>query len=145
MIQSKQVNSEVLALLKQIPLKNYLKIPDKEISYLKANQDENYFLKYNKNSPIYCQDVSREALIIFIKLYVTYIANTNEQESIRAMLNLNDLKQEVKKSKYNTSNIFKSKKNNYSNILPVEINKNGFFHKTFSIIKSLYYKLIKKT
>ena len=99
MIQNKRANNEVLELLRHIPLKNYLKIPDKEITYLRTHQDENYYFKYNEESSIESQTISREAFIIFTRLYITYIANPKEQESIKNILKLNDFKNEAKKRK----------------------------------------------
>lgn len=145
MFQNKQANNEVLELLRHIPLKNYLKIPDKEITYLKTHQDENYYFKYNENYSIESQNISREALIIFTRLYITYIANQKEQEIIKNMLKLNDLKNEAKKQKYDSSKVFKNKKNVTStNTLPIKIKKNGIFQKLFFIIKNFYYKILKK-
>lgn len=145
MFQNKQANNEVLELLRHIPLKNYLKIPDKEITYLKTHQDENYYFKYNEDVCIESQNISREALIIFTRLYITYIANKKEQEIIKNMLNLNDLKNQAKKEKYDSSKLFKNKKNiNDTNMLPIRTKNDGVFKKLFSIIKNFYYKILKK-
>lgn len=142
MFQNKQANNQVLELLKHIPLKNYLKIPDKEIIYLKTHQDENYYFKYNEEASIESQDIYREAFIIFTRLYITYIANEKEQKAIKDMLKLNDLKNEEKKQKYDSSIVFKNKKNvtNTNDALPIIIKKNGIFQKLFFIIKNFYYK-----
>lgn len=145
MFQNKQANNEVLELLRHIPLKNYLKIPDEELTYLKTHQDENYYFKYNEDVYIKSQNISREALIIFIRLYITYIANKKEQEIIKNMLYLNDLKNQAKKKKYDSSELFKNKKNiNNTNMLPIRIKNDGIFSKLFSTIKNFYYKILKK-
>ena len=61
------------------------------------------------------------------------------------MLKLNDLKNEAKKQKYDSSKVFKNKKNVTStNTLPIKIKKNGIFQKLFFIIKNFYYKILKK-
>ena len=145
MSQNRQTNNEVLELLRHIPLKNYLKIPDKEITYLKTHQDENYYFKYNEEASIESQNISREALIIFTRLYITYIANQKEQEIIKSMLKLNDLKNEAKKQKYDSSEVFKNKKTiSVTNTLPIKTQNDGIFQKLFSIIKNFYYKILKK-
>lgn len=94
-----QVNYEVLQMLNHIPIRDFIKIPPKTIRDLEDNiSTENV----NHNT------FSREAYVLFLKIYLTYIANEQEKQKIAEMLKLNEKKKErIKQIKYNKNNIFK--------------------------------------
>ena len=81
--------TEVVELLKYIPLKDYLKIPKETISILKYEQDEDYYFEFDKTKAINEQGVSRSAWIIFLKIYMDYILNENEKSSVKEILKIN--------------------------------------------------------
>lgn len=88
-MKSKSYN-EVLEMLSNIPIKDYLKIPREEISKLIEGQDENYEFRINRKLSIKEQNISRDAYTIFTRLYYQYIADDGEKQKIGAMLRLND-------------------------------------------------------
>lgn len=104
---NKNEYNEVLALLGLIPSYDYLKIPQKEINFLKRNSVEEYKIKIHSLDDA---KISRKAYIIFIKLYKQYIATDEEKVKLDEILVLND---KIKKEKYNIN--FKNKINQEKN------------------------------
>ena len=109
-----QINRQVLEMINHIPLRDLLKIPPNVIH----NLEENISSEKVENVTF-----SREAYVLFLKIYLEYIADENEKEQINGMLKLNENKQEKEKAiKYNPDNIFKtvSKENKKEEIIVVE-------------------------
>ena len=83
--------TEVLEILKYIPIDEYNKIP----------KDRSYEYEYNFNI------ISKNTKCILTNLYKDYIANDKEKELINSILNLNWQKKEYEKRKlYNPNSIF---------------------------------------
>jgi len=98
--------NEVWKLLNNIPLRDYLKIPKKEISEILKNKVPNY--SDRKISEENIKAVSTEALKIYTRLYYNYIATKEEKNKIEEILKINS-KNRTKKSSQNYWQ--KSKKN----------------------------------
>lgn len=108
--------NEILELLKYIPLNDYLKIPTEKISFFKEHIDADYKFTFNKSKPINEQNISKNAYIIFTKLYRDYIATESEKIKINEILELNSMKNEQSKMvSYNSEEIFKKKDNEQKN------------------------------
>ena len=126
-----QINRQVLEMINHIPLRDLLKIPPNVIH----NLEENISSEKVENVTF-----SREAYVLFLKIYLEYIADENEKEQINGMLKLNENKQEKEKAiKYNPDNIFKtvSKENKKEEIIVVE---KKWYEKLFDKIKKLFKK-----
>ena len=134
--------NEVWKLLNNIPLRDYLKIPKKEISEILKNKIPNY--SDRKISEENIKAVSTEALKIYTRLYYNYIATKEEKNKILKSLNISDdyflpkyeckickdtgyitknsqtemcpcLKQKLFDMEYNKSNIYNLKNQNFEN------------------------------
>ena len=98
--------NEVWKLLNNIPLRDYLKIPKKEISEILKNKIPNY--SDRKISEENIKAVSTEALKIYTRLYYNYIATKEdkiksswlEKNKIEEILKINS-KNKTKKSSQN--------------------------------------------
>ena len=126
-----QINRQVLEMINHIPLRDFMKIPPNVIH----NLEENISSEKVENVTF-----SREAYVLFLKIYLEYIADENEKEQINGMLKLNENKQEKEKAiKYNPDNIFKtvSKENKKEEIIVVE---KKWYEKLFDKIKKLFKK-----
>lgn len=101
--------TEVLEILKFLPINDYCKIPKQKIEYYTKNKDYNYQYEYNLENPSF----SKETAAIIINLYKNHIASKQVKQKIDNMLDLN-LKQmeEAKREIYNPDNVFKNKKKN---------------------------------
>lgn len=93
--------TEVLEILKYIPIDEYNKIPKQKIEFYEKYKDRSYKYEYNFNS------ISKNTKSILTNLYKDYIANDKEKELINSILNLNWQKKEYEKRKlYNPNSIF---------------------------------------
>ena len=123
------VYNEVIDMLDTVPYRDYLKIPPGYIQFL--NNNKNNAIGENK------KEKSREAYCLFLKIYLEYIADDEEKNIINEILKMNSLKkEEEKKAKYNTENLFK--KTNYENKINGSLvtTKETWYDKVFKRIKS---------
>ena len=98
--------SEVLEILKYIPIEDYNKIPKTKIELLEANASNNTF-SYNPNKSLEEQNVSSITKGIIILLFRDYWATEIQRNKIVAKQNHDRMKlEEEKKEKYNSNNIF---------------------------------------
>jgi len=88
----KKEYTELLEILNYIPLRDYLKIPREKISFFMENRDENYHFKYDVSKTVSEQKISKKTYILFLQVYITYIADEDIKEKIYEILRLNTLK-----------------------------------------------------
>lgn len=125
---NKKEYNEVLALLELIPSYDYLKIPQKEINFFKTNSVEGYEVNINSLDDA---KISRNAYIIFIKLYKQYIATDEEKVKLDEILVIND---KIKKEKYNWDFKNKTKQEKIQNSI-IERKETTIFNKIINRIK----------
>lgn len=133
---------EILEILKYIQPENYLKIPKEKLDFFEQHKELNYEFNFDKSKPILEQNVSKKTYIIFLKIYLDYIANENEKKTIKEVLRLNALKNDEEKRKRYSNEIFKNKNLSMdlnNNQLQV-IEKKGFIYKITSFIKKILLK-----
>ena len=132
---------EVLEILKHIPKEEYNKIPQEKIIFYENNKDKEYKFFYNGDNKV----ISRKAKTILINLYKNYIANLEEKTKIEEILKLNDIKLEIQKQKkYNVNELFKNKiKEQYTSLIEVQ-QKQKWYIKIYTFIKSIWLKNKKK-
>ncbi len=103
--------SEVLGILRYIPLKDYNKIPEGKIKTFQINANKDYKFYFDPNKTLEQQNVSRIAKAILGILFRDYWATEIQREKIIAKQNYDRMKlEEEKKAMYNPDNIFKNKK-----------------------------------
>mgnify|MGYP004471381333 FL=1 len=113
MVDIKYANaySEVLEILKYIPLEDYNKIPKNKIELFKTNANNDYSFNYNPSKTLEEQEVSKIAKGIIAILFRDYWATESQRNKILTKQNYDKMKLEgEKKSKYNPNNLFKNKK-----------------------------------
>ena len=107
--------SEVLEILKHIPIEDYNKIPRNEIELFETYADNDYTFNYDSSKTLEEQNVSNIAKGIIILLFRDYWATEIQRNKIIAKQNYDRVKlEEKKKEQYNTDNIFI---NNHKNSL----------------------------
>ena len=138
--------SEVLEILKYIPIKDYNKIPKNKIELFEKNaNDENRFI-YNPNKTLEEQNVTKRAKAIIAILFRDYWANEIQREKIIKKQNYDRIKLEEEKIKnYNPNNIFKNREIKYteiptSNITSMIEYKESVFKRVIDKIKSIFAK-----
>ena len=131
--------SEVLEILKYIPIEDYNKIPTNKIELFKTNANSDYSFNYDPNKSLDEQEVSKIAKGIIAILFRDYWATEIQRNKIVAKQNYDrDKLEEKKKEIYNPDNIFI---NNHKNSL-VDIPENKQEKSLVKIDDIKWYKKI---
>lgn len=103
--------TEVLEILKYIPLEDYNKIPKDKIELFKTNSNRDYKFEYNPQKTLDEQNVSKIAKTIIAILFRDYWATDKQKKKI-LMKEQNDREEFEKRKRdvYDPNNIFNSKK-----------------------------------
>ena len=111
MVDIKYANaySEVLEILKYIPIEDYDKIPKNRINVFKAYANKDYTFCYDTTKTLEEQNVSKIARGIIAILFRDYWATEIQKEKIISKQNYDRMKlEEEKKARYNSDNLFKN-------------------------------------
>lgn len=129
--------TEVLAVLNNMPIEDFKKIPKELINAFEANKDNNYNFVIDYSKDLKDQDLSDFTIAILNNLYRDYWASEDTRKKIILEENQKRYEQEkIKREMYNPDNIFKKNmqvaanpKNDKENIFRKIINKiKNFFH-----------------
>ena len=134
--------SEVLEILKHIPIEDYNKIPKTKIELFETNANKKYTFTYNPNKTLEEQDVSKIAKGIIILLFRDYWATETQREKIIAKQKYDRQKLEEEKKKiYNPDNIFKkyNQENNIKNEINLVKYKESIFRRFINKIKNVFH------
>ena len=85
-----KVYSEVLAIISS-NMFIYEKIPKKIIKFLEKHASKFYEVKYPKRDSI-LSHVSKEALELYVSLYIDYVATEHEKEELKKILIENEMR-----------------------------------------------------
>ena len=141
--------SEVLEILKHIPLEDYNKIPKTKIELFETNADNEYTFNYDPSKTLEEQNVSNITKGIIILLFRDYWATEIQRNKIIAKQNYDRMNlEEKKKGKYNPDNIFANLyKNSFTDntenkqeLALVEINDMKWYTKVWRFIKNFFRK-----
>lgn len=106
--------TELIEILKYFPKADLVKIPkDKLLNFIK-NRDMNYNFCYNPELDIEQQSVSKLTYILLANLYIDFLADEEEQKSIRNrdLQELHNIEKQ-NREKYDIDTIFSKRKKNY--------------------------------
>lgn len=102
---------EVNSLLDNVSENVLSKIPSKFIQYLKDIESYDYYFEYNPLKSLEEQGFSEEALKLIGLIYKDYLCDEEEKnEYVNLLKDYSFKKEEEKKNKYNTEELFKNKK-----------------------------------
>ena len=142
--------SEVLEILKYIPVEDYNKIPKTKIELFETNANNDYKFTYEPNKTLEEQNVSNITKGIIILLFRDYWANENQKKKIIAKQNYDRMRlEEEKKARYNTDifqniNNLKQEQNIDENISTSEVAmveyKESILRRFINKIKSIFHK-----
>ena len=144
--------SEVLEILKHIPIEYYNKIPKEKLRLFEANADKEHGFKYDIDKTLEEQNVSNIAKGIIIILFRDYWATETQKNKIITKQKQDMIKlEEKKKEKYNPNNIFKTNDENSTNDMDtidtvenleekslVEIKEDKWYEKIWRLISNLF-------
>ena len=98
--------SEILEILKHIPIEDYNKIPKTKIELFETNANNEYTFNYDPSKTLEEQNISNITKGIIILLFRDYWATEIQRNKIIAKQNYDRMKlEEKKKEKYNLDNI----------------------------------------
>ena len=152
MVDIKYANaySEVLEILKYIPVEDYNKIPKTKIKLFKTNANNDYSFNYNPGKTLEEQEVSRITKGIIAILFRDYWATEIQREKIISKQKYDRIKiEEEKRTQYNT-NIFQDRNNHRqeqnvveefsTNVVAMIEYKEPVFRKIINKIKGIFHR-----
>ena len=102
--------SEILEILKHIPIEDYNKIPKTKIELFETNANKGYVFNYDPSKTLQEQNVSDIAMGIIIILFRDYWATDKQKQEILSKQKYDRNKlEEKKREKYNPDYIFRKK------------------------------------
>ena len=136
--------SEVLEILKHIPISEYNKIPKEKINMFEKNASKEYKCNYIPSKTLTEQNVSKTAKGIIAILFRDYWATPEQKEKIiQKQKNDRMALEEEKANKYNPNDIFKEKGikiDNDKNVSLVKVAKQKWHEKILTFIKKIFNK-----
>ena len=141
--------SEVLEILKYIPIEDYDKIPKNRINLFKAYANNDHAFCYDTTKTLEEQNVSKTAKAIIAILFRDYWATELQKEKIIAKQNYDRIQlEEKKKERYNSDNIFKNNKKKIildgtkqeQKLALIEINNIKWYKKVWKFITRFFSK-----
>ena len=144
--------SEILEILKYIPIEDYNKIPKTKIELFETNANNEYTFNYDPSKTLEEQNVSNITKGIIILLFRDYWATGVQRNKIIAKQNYDRMKlEEKKKEKYNPDNIFNKKQGVINDIVEehnvkeenmaiVKYKKQKWYQKIFDKILHMFRK-----
>lgn len=129
--------SEIYQILQLLDNEFIDKIPNKLIEFIEREKDNNYNVIIKSDIPLEEQDLLEETINILAMLKLDYWCESeNEKEELKKILVENEYYyQEELREKYNTDNIFKNRKIENTNNLPIKIEKPNFLKKIIQYIQ----------
>lgn len=140
---------EVEAILNELSMQEYNKIPDDIIDYIDANKDENYSWDYDYDKSLENQSLSEYTLEILAYINNEFLLNDEQKKVMEEIFELND-----KKEKQNTTtapiitfkdanNIFEySKDETEKQKENTETSDNNRLHTVISNKKNLFLNIV---
>lgn len=133
--------TEVLEILKYIPLTEYQKIPKNKITLLEENANNAHLFFYNPVQTLDEQNVSKIAKSIIAIFFRDYWASDTQKENIiKFQKNIRQRLEENKIKKYNPNQIFKVK-TEMQNVSEIEHSKEIIVIKKENLISKILNKI----
>lgn len=139
--------TEVLEILKYMPIDDVKKIPKELIDTFEYNKDNNYKFIISEDQDFSTLKILDETEAIMVNIFEDYWATPEQKAKIRAKEQYDmQIIEEEKKKKYNYDDMFKNKyKSENDNItesssLPNVIPKDNFIKKILTFIKNIFHK-----
>ena len=147
----KRANSEILEIIKYLPLKEYKMIPQDKIDFYERNKDQSYNFNYDPQKSLNEQNVLRETKALIVALFRDVFATEEQKEKLKIVLSQNEQKyQEELSKKYTYDGLFDKKQKNdftkdekngtYVENKQMELYRDNIFAKILKFVKKLFNK-----
>ena len=138
-INQRRAYSEIIEIIKKMPLEIKSKIPENIIENIKSQKDNEWKFEYDKTIALENQKILYTTKVLFSYIYMNYIASKEKKEELKSIYEKNS------REKYNTENIFSNRKKVNANVeekkeVLLEVRKEKFFKKLINYIKSWFVK-----
>jgi len=138
---SSDVYEEVYEVLGYMDKTTVMKIPEEILVKIKENRNSNFKTKINKENIFDEQNISKEAVDLLCWLDYTYWMDDDSKSKIdKINKEIQDINEKEKREKYNPDNIFKNRKIEKTNNLPIEIEKINFWKKIIQYVQKFFNK-----
>ena len=108
MIDYKKRFVEVDEIIKYLPKKDLIKIPNDLIDLIRENKDSKYIWKYDSNKKLEEQNIHKDTIAILSYINTRYILDDNQKMLMKNLHYFNEMKSErLKREKFNPKTIFK--------------------------------------
>lgn len=137
--------TEVLEILKYLPVEEYNKISKEEIDFYEMHRDKDYIYSYNPTLTLKEQNISREANVILVIIFRDFFATDMQKEKLNKILVNNErIYQEELREIYNLDDLFKDNISNEKieaseSVSMIEY-KESFFTKILNKIKRIFHR-----
>lgn len=109
MIDYKKRFVEVDEIIKYLPKKDLIKIPNDLIDLIRENKDSKYIWKYDDNKKLEEQNIHKDTIAILSYINMKYILEDNQKMLMKNLHFFNEMKSEkLKREKFNPKTIFKN-------------------------------------
>ena len=140
--------SEILEILKYIPIEDYNRIPKEKIEIFETYANKEYTFEYDPNKTLKEQNVSNITKEIIILLFRDCWATEVQRNKIIAKQNYDRIKlEEKKKEKYNPNDLFRKNDINKNilnqskeNMQVIEYKEQKLYQKIFTKILKIFRK-----
>lgn len=140
--------SEILEILKYIPIEDYNRIPKEKIEIFETYANKEYTFEYDPNKTLKEQNVSNITKEIIILLFRDCWATEVQRNKIIAKQNYDRIKlEEKKKEKYNPNDLFRKNDINKNilnqskeNMQVIEYKEQKWYQKIFTKILKIFRK-----
>ncbi len=147
----KRAYSELLEIIKYLPLNEYEQIPKRKIDFYERNKDQSYNFKYNPEKNLKEQNVLRETKALIVTLFSDVFATEEQKEKLKIVLAQNEQKyQEELSKKYTYDGLFDKKQKNdftkdektgtYVENKQMELYRDNIFAKILKFVKKWFNK-----
>lgn len=133
--------TEVIEILKYVPIDYLVKIPKEKIEYYKAYMDSKYEYKINNELDFEKQPISPKAKAVLANLFKDYWATADEKKKILELEQYEfNLIEEKKKKQYPVNNLFENNSNEEikSNFIVEYQEKTKWYDKIIILIKKCF-------
>lgn len=135
--------SELLEILKYIPIEDYNKIPKEKIEIFETYANKEYVFHYDPSKTLKEQNVSNITKELIILLFRDYWATETQRNKIIAKQNYDRMKlEEKKKEKYNPNDLFKKNDINKNILNQSKENMQVIEYKELKWYQKIYTKIL---
>ena len=139
----KKVFSEVYDIIYHMEKNLYNKIPKQFIHFIKENKEDNYIVNIDYSKSINEQELLQQTRVMLSLIYRDYLCDEEERQELieKDKKELKRIEERIRE-KYNPDEIFKNKKQENDNKLPIEVKRKNLLEKIIEFIKNIIKKRV---